>query len=67
MQQKWSAFLERNVAVPEVQSALKSVKKLTETKSNFLYRLSFEAEPSDFGKVLSVWNLKKLESEDGDG
>ena len=51
MRHKWSAFFERNADVPEVESALKSAKILTETKTVFLHRLSFEAEPADFEKV----------------
>ena len=52
MQHNWSAFLERKLDLPEVQSTLKSIKTLTETKSDFLQRLSFEAEPANFGNFL---------------
>jgi len=34
MKNKWSAFLDQNYDVPEVQFALKSVKILTGTKLN---------------------------------
>ena len=57
MQHKCSAFLERNTEVPEVQSALKSVKLLTKSKDKFLKRLAFEAEPADFAIILSHCNL----------
>jgi len=67
MRHKWSAFFERNADVPEVESALKSAKILTETKTVFLHRLSFEAEPADFEKVLADWNLTKLNPEERNG
>jgi len=54
MQHNCTAFLERNADVPEVQSALKSVKFLTKSKDIFLKRLSFEAEPADYAKFLSA-------------
>ena len=57
MLHKCSAFLERNTEVPEVQSALKSVKFLTKSKDKFLNRLAFEAEPADFPIILSHYNL----------
>ena len=65
MQNKWSAFLDQNYDVPEVQFALKSVKILTGTKKRFLKHLSFGAEPAEFGKVLSSYNLDiQLEEEE---
>ena len=60
MQDKWPAYLDRNNDFPEVQHALKSAKSLTDTKEKFLKQLLFEAEPTEFGKVLSDYNLKKL-------
>ena len=64
MQNKWSAFLDQNYDVPEVQFALKSVKILTETKKRFLKHLSFETEPAEYRKVLSAYNLDiQLEEE----
>ena len=57
MQHNCSAFIESNSEVPEVQSALKSVKFLTKSKDKFLKRLSFEAEPTDFAIILSHCNL----------
>ena len=56
MLQKCSAFLERNAEIPEVQSALHSIKILTESKYFFLKRLSFETEPVGFSKVLNAKN-----------
>ena len=56
MRHKYSAFLERNTEVPEVKSALHSIKILTESKDFFLKRLSFETEPAGFAKVLNAKN-----------
>ncbi|MDP6318902.1 MAG: hypothetical protein QF711_00060 [SAR324 cluster bacterium] len=56
MRHKCSAFLERNTEVPEVKSALHSIKILTESKNFFLKRLSFETEPAGFAKVLNAKN-----------
>ena len=56
MRHKYSAFLERNAEVPEVKSALHSIKILTESKDFFLKRLSFETEPAGFSKVLNAKN-----------
>ena len=67
MQNKWSAFLDRNYDVPEVKHALKSVKSLTDTKEKFLKQLSFEAEPAEFGKVLSDYNSKTLQAKERNG
>ena len=64
MQHNCSAFLERNADVPEVQSALKSVKSLTKSKDIFLKRLSFEAEPADFAKFLSGGKFNKPQSKE---
>ena len=64
MKNKWSAFLDQNYDVPEVQFALKSVKILTETKKRFLNHLSFGTEPAEYWKVLSAYNLDiQLEEE----
>jgi hypothetical protein len=57
MQYDYSAFLELNAEVPEVQSALKSIKLLTRSKDKFLKCLAFEAEPADFEIILSHCNL----------
>jgi len=56
MRHKCSAFLERKTEVPEVKSALHSIKILTESKIFFLKRLSFETEPAGFAKVLNAKN-----------
>ena len=56
MRHKYSAFLERNAEIPEVQSALHSIKILTESKDYFLKRLSFETEPAGFAKFLNDKN-----------
>ena len=64
MQNKWSAFLDQNYDDPEVQFALKSVKTLSGTKKRFLKHISFGAEPGEYGKVLSAYNLDiQLEEE----
>jgi hypothetical protein len=64
MKNKWSAFLDQNYDVPEVQFALKSVKILTGTKKSFLKHLSFETEPAEYGKALSAYKLDiQLEEE----
>ena len=63
MGNKWSAFLDRNHNVPEVKLALKSTKILNDTKKKFLKQLSFEAEPADYGKTLSAYNLDKQQEE----
>jgi hypothetical protein len=57
MQHDYSAFLELNTQVPEVQSALKSIKLLTRSKETFLKCLTLEAEPADFEIILSHSNL----------
>ena len=59
MQHKYLSFIERNVDVVEVQSALKSVKTLTKSKDIFLKRLSFESEPANFAKFLSAFKFNK--------
>ena len=59
MQHKYLSFIERNVDVVEVQSALKSVKSLTKSKDIFLKRLSFESEPANFAKFLSAFKFNK--------
>ena len=67
MQNKWSAYLDRNNDFPEVQQALKSAKSLTDTKKKFLKQLSFEAEPAEFGKALSDYNLETQQAEEKNG
>ena len=67
MQYKLSDFIERNTDVPEVKSALKSIKRPIESIRNHSYSLPFESEPSEFLKVLSGWQSKKGQSEDNDG
>ena len=57
MQHDYSAFLELNAQVPEVQSALKSIKLLTRSKETFLKCLILQAEPADFEIILSHCNL----------
>ena len=56
MRHKCSAFLERNTEVPEVKSALHSIKILTESKIFFLKRLSFETElfQNDKGIIIKI-------------
>ena len=64
MKYKWSAFLDQNYDVPEVQFALKSVKILTATKKRILKHLTFETEPAEYGKALSAYKLDiQLEEE----
>ena len=59
MQNKRSYFLDRNYDVQEVKLGLKFVKNLNYTKQKFLKQLSFDAEPADFEKALSAYNLDK--------
>jgi len=67
MKNNWSAFLDQNYDVPEVQFALKSVKILTGTKKRFLKHLSFGAEPAEYGKALSTYNSDKQQEEEKNG
>ena len=67
MQYKLSDFIERNTDVPEVNSALKSIKKQMETIRNHLYSLPLESEPAEFLKILSDWQSKKEQTENNDG
>ena len=67
MQYKLSDFMGKNIDVPEVRSALKSVERQIETMRNHLCSLPFESEPSEFIKVLSGWQSKKEQSKDKDG
>ena len=66
MQYKLSDFIERNTDVPEVNSALKSIERQIKTIRNHSYSLPFESEPSEFIKVLSGWQSKKVQSKDYD-
>ena len=67
MQYKLSDFLVKNIDIPEVRSALKSVERQIETMRNHLCSLPFESEPSEFLKVLSDWQSKKENPEDNNG
>ena len=67
MKNKWSAFLDQNYDVPEVQFALKSVKILTGTKKRFLKHLPFGTEPAEYGKALSAYNLDIQQEEEKSG
>ena len=67
MQYKLSDFMGKNIDVPEVRSALKSVERQIETMRNHLCSLPFESEPSEFLKVLSGWQSIKKQSKDNDG
>ena len=64
MQYNLSDFIERNIDVPEVRSALKSIERQIETMRNHLCSLPFESEPSEFLKVLSSWKSKKEQPKD---
>ena len=66
MQYKLSDFIERNTDVPEVKSALEAIKSQIETIRNHSCRVPFESEPSEFLKVLSGWQSKKVQTEDND-
>ena len=57
----------KNIDVPEVRSALKSIERQIETMRNHFYSLPFESEPSEFLKVLSDWQSQKKHSEDNNG
>ena len=67
MQYKLSDLIERNIDVPEVKSALKSIERQIETMRDHLCSLPFESEPSEFLKVLSDWQSQKKHSEDNNG
>ena len=67
MQYKLSDFTGKNIDVPEVRSALKSIERQIETIRNHLCSLPFESEPSEFLKVLSDWQSKKEQPEDNNG
>ena len=67
MQYKLSNFLVKNIDIPEVRSALKSIERQIETMRNHLCILPFESEPSEFLKVLSDWQSKKEKPEDNNG
>ena len=67
MQYNLSDFIERDIDVPEVRSALKSIERQIETMRNHLCSLPFESEPSEFLKVLSDWQSKKEHPEGNDG
>ncbi|MBS1256944.1 MAG: hypothetical protein MAG581_02772 [Deltaproteobacteria bacterium] len=64
MSNQWSDFIERNIDVPEVKSALKSAKNHSDIKQNYICLVPFEAEPSGFSKVISTWKLKQEQTED---
>ena len=66
MQYKLSDFMGKNIDVPEVRSALKSIERQIETMRNHLCSLPFESEPSEFLKVLSGWQQKKEQPKDND-
>ena len=59
MQYKLSDFMGKNIDVPEVRSALKSIERQIETIKNHSFSLPFESEPSEFLKFLSGWQSKK--------
>ncbi len=67
MQYKLSNFLVKNIDIPEVRSALKSIERQIETMRDHLCSLPFESEPSEFLKVLSDWQSKKEQPEDNNG
>ena len=66
MQYKLSDFMDRNTDFSEVKSALKSIERQTETIRNHSFSLPFESEPSEFIKVLSGWQSKKVQPKDYD-
>ena len=67
MQYKLSDFTGKNIDVPEVRSALKSIERQIRVVRNHLCNLRFESEPSEFLKVLSDWQSQKNHSEDNNG
>ena len=67
MQYKLSNFLVKNIDIPEVRSALKSIERQIETMRDHLCSLPFESEPSEFLKVLSDWQSKKEKPEEDNG
>ena len=67
MQYKLSDFMGKNIDVPEVRSALKSIERQIETIKNHSFSIPFESEPSEFLKILLSWQSKKEQTEDNDG
>ena len=67
MQYKISNFMGKNIDVPEVRTALKSIERQIRVIRNHLCSLPFESEPSEFLKVLSDWQYQKKHSEDNNG
>ena len=57
----------KNIDVPEVRSALKSIERQIETIKNHSFSIPFESEPSEFLKILLSWQSKKEQTEDNDG
>ena len=57
----------KNIDVPEVRTALKSIERQIETIRNHLCGLPFESEPSEFLKALSDWQSNKTHFEDSNG
>ena len=57
----------KNIDVPEVRTALKSIERQIRVIRNHLCSLPFESEPSEFLKVLSEWQSQKKYSEDNNG
>ena len=51
-------YLIGNTTFREVKHVLKSANILADTKKKFLRQLTFEAEPAEFGKALSDYNLE---------
>ena len=67
MQYKISNFMGKNIDVPEVRTALKSIERQIRVIRNHLCSLPFESEPSEFLKALSDWQSNKTHSEDNNG
>ena len=63
MQNKWSAFLDRDHDAPDVKLALKSAKILNDTKKKFVKQLTFEAEPAEYVRALSAYISDKQQEE----
>ena len=59
MQYKLPDIIEKNSHSPEDKSALNSNKSQIETIRDHTLSVPFESEPSEFLKILSVWQSKK--------
>ena len=67
MDSKLSVTTEKNADIPKGESALNTIKTQMKIIVDHSCILPFEAEPSDFQKILLSWQLNKDLSEENDG